>query len=222
MKIKKFAQSCLMIDYKNVRILVDPGSVDYFDGLLDLWTSVNIIIVTHEHADHCHAGVIKKIIERDNAVLYTTRSVLNAYPDLKGIVIKMGDKINFSNKFSVTITKAIHGYLPFMKDNEIKENIGFIIDDSVNKIYITGDTISFNNDYKCDYLFMPFSNHGITTGIYDGLMFAKETGAKMIIPMNIEDKHYTTNVNELVETAEKLKINLHVMKANDVLEINEF
>ena len=143
-------------------------------------------------------------------------------PVLITIPFKSGDQINFSNKFSMTITKAIHGYLPFMKDNEIKENIGFIIDDSANKIYITGDTISFNNDYKCDYLFMPFSNHGITTGIYDGLMFAKETGAKMIIPMNIEDKHYTTNVNELVETAEKLKINLHVMKANDVLEINEF
>ncbi len=221
MKIKKFAQSCLMIDYKNVRILVDPGSVDYFDGLLDLWTSVNIIIVTHKHADHCHAGVIKKIIERDNAVLYTTMEVLNAYPDLKGIVVKAGDKINFSNKFSITVTKSIHGYLPFMKDNEVKENIGLIIDDSVNKVYITGDTLSFNNSYKCDYLFMPFSNHGITTGIYDGLMFARETEAKTIIPMNLEDRTYPTNRNELIETAEKLKINLKVMNANDVIEINE-
>lgn len=220
MKIKKFAQSCLMIDYNNVRILVNPGNVNFFDGLLDLWTGINIIFVTHKHADHCHAGVIKKIIERDNAVLYTTREVLNAYPDLKGIAIKAGDKINFSNKFSVTITKAIHGYLPYMKDNEIKENIGFFIDDSTTKIYITGDTISFNNNYKCDYIFIPFSNHGVTTGIYDGLMFAKETDAKLIIPMNIEDTVYPTNINELVETAEKMKLKLKVMKANDVLEIN--
>lgn len=221
MKIKKFAQSCLMIDYKNVRILIDPGSVDYFDGLLDLWTGVNIIIVTHKHADHCHAGVIKKIIERDNSVLYTTREVLNSYPDLKGIVVKTGDKINFSNKFSITITKSIHGYLPFMKDNEVKENIGLIIDDSVNKIYITGDTLSFNNNYKCDYLFMPFSNHGITTGIYDGLLFAKETEAKMVIPMNLEDRIYPTNCNELIENAEKLKINIKIMKSSDMIEISE-
>ena len=220
MKIKKFAQSCLMIDYNNVRILVNPGNVNFFDGLLDLWTGINIIFVTHKHADHCHAGVIKKIIERDNAVLYTTREVLNAYPDLKGIAIKAGDKINFSNKFSVTITKAIHGYLPYMKDNEIKENIGFFIDDSTTKVYITGDTISFNNNYKCDYIFISFSNHGVTTGIYDGLMFAKETDAKLIIPMNIEDTVYPTNINELVETAGKMKLRLKVMKANDVLEID--
>lgn len=219
MKIKKFAQSCLMIDYKNVRILVDPGNVDYFEGLLDLWTSINIIIVTHAHADHCHANIIKKIIERDNAVLYTTKEVLNIYPDLKGIVIKSGDKINFSSSFNITVTKAIHGYLPFMKDNEVKENIGLIINDSINKIYITGDTLSFNNDYKCDYLFIPFSNHGITTGIYDGLMFAKETGAKTVIPMNIEDKLYSTDTNELIDMAEKLKINLKIMKVNDVIEM---
>ena len=222
MKIKKFAQSCLMIDYKNVRILVDPGNVDYFDGLLDLWTGINIIVITNKHADHCHALTVKKIIERDNAVLYTTREVLNAYPELKGIAIKSGDKINFSSKFSMTITSAIHGYLPYMKDNEIKENIGFIINDSVNKIYITGDTLGFNNNYKCDYIFMPFSNHGVTTGIYDGLLFAKETEAKMIIPTNLEDKTYPTNLNELVETSEKLKLKLKVMKANDVLEIKEF
>lgn len=220
MKIKKFAQTCMLIDYKNVRILVDPGNVDYFEGLLDLWTGINIILVSHKHADHCHAGVVKRIIERDNAVLYTTREVLNTYPDLKGIAIKAGDKINFSNKFSVTATKAVHGYLPNMQDNEVRENIGFLIDDSVVKIYIAGDTISFNNDYKCDYLFMPFSNHGITAGIYDGLMFAKETGAKVVIPTNIEDKVYPTNLNELIETAEKYKINLKIMKASDVLEID--
>ena len=109
-----------------------------------------------------------------------------------------------------------------MKDNEVKENIGLIIDNSVNKIYITGDTLSFNNNYKCDYLFIPFSNHGITTGIYDGLMFAKETGAKMIIPMNLEDRNYPTNQSVLIEEADKLKLKLKIMKTSDVLEIDEF
>ena len=47
MKIKKFAHNCLLIDYKSVRILVDPGNVEYFDGLTDIWTNINIILVTH-------------------------------------------------------------------------------------------------------------------------------------------------------------------------------
>lgn len=219
MKIKKFAQNCMIIDYKNVRILVDPGNVQFFEGLADLWTSVNIILVTHMHSTSCHAGVIKKIIERDNAILYTTREVLNAYPDLRGIAIREGDKINLSNMFSITATRAVHGYLPHMKGHEVRENIGFLIDDSEHKVYITGDTISFNNDYKCDYIFMPFANHGITMGVYDGLMFAREAGAKTVIPTNLEDPSYPTDLDNLKLSASKYGINLNVMKPNDEIEI---
>ena len=50
-------------------------------------------------------------------------------------------------------------------------------------------------------------------------MFAKETGAKTVIPMNIEDKLYSTDTNELIDMAEKLKINLKIMKVNDVIEM---
>lgn len=219
MKIKKFAHNCLLIDYKSVRILVDPGNVEYFDGLTDIWTNINIILVTHMHSTSCNAMAIKKIIERDNAVLYTTTEVLNAYKELKGIAIKENDRINISDKFSITATRAVHGYLPHMKNNEVKENIGFMISDSNSKIYIAGDTISFNNDYKCDYLFMPFSNHGITMGVYDGLLFAQATNAKMVIPTNLEDPNYSTDVNSLIDNSNKLKINLKIMKPNDEIEI---
>lgn len=219
MKIKKFAQNCMLIDYRNVRILIDPGNVQYFEGIEDLWTSVNIILVTHMHATSCHADVIKKIIERDNALLYTTREVLNAYPDLKGIAIKEGDKINLSNYFSITATHAVHGYLPHMKGHEVRENIGFLIDDSEKKIYIAGDTICFPNDYKCDYIFMPFQAHGITMGVYDGLMFAREMGAKLIIPTNLEDPTYPTDIDNLVSSASKYNLKLNVLKPNDEIEL---
>lgn len=219
MIIKRFNQSCLLIEHKGVRILVDPGNVNYFDGMLDLWGNINMILVTHKHADHCHANAIKTIIERNNAILYSTKEVLRTYPELKGINIKAGDKISLSKDFNIYVTEAVHGYIPTMKENEVLENIGFIIDDGTNRVYITSDTIGFKNDYECNYICMPFSGHGVTFDVYDGLLFAESVKAKNIIPVHLEDPIHETNVELLEKEASKKGFVLNNLKVGESIEI---
>lgn len=219
MVIKKFNESCLLIEHRGIRILVDPGVVNYTDGMYDLWSNVNMILVTHKHASNCHAGVIKQIVENRNAVLYTSKDVLTTYPELKGIKVKAGDKISLNKDFNIYVVKAVHGYLPTMKENEILENLGFIIDDGTHKIYITGDSICFKNDYKCDVICMPFMGHGVSFDVYDGIIYAQNAGAKTIIPLNIEDPIYETNVELLEKQMSKKNISLKVLKVGESIEI---
>lgn len=186
MKITKFHQSCLLLEINNKRILVDPGKIGYTEEMYEKhWKDIDYIFVTHKHDDHCYDTVIKNIVKRDNAKLYISSEVAKNYDFEKYTIVKDGDILNLDN-FSVEVTKAVHGYLPFMKENGVKENIGYIFDDSKVRLYVTSDTISFDNKYKCDVICMPFNGNGLTLGTFDGTLFAKEVCANLVIPVHLE------------------------------------
>ena len=80
MKITKFPQSCLLIETKGKRILIDPGILKYKEEYFDIWNNVDIILITHKHPDHCNVEVLKKL--NKNITIYSTREVQNANEDL--------------------------------------------------------------------------------------------------------------------------------------------
>lgn len=186
MKITKYAQSCIRIDTKQTRILIDPGMVEYTPQLLETdWVNIDIILVTHKHMDHCNQEAINTIIERDHAKLYTSKEVEDTYQFENCQIVNENDTISV-NGIKIEVAKAVHGYLSGMHENgiEIMENIGFIIDDGKTRIYITSDTISFYNQYQCDVICAPFNGNGLTLGIVDGIDFIKHTKAKLVLPVH--------------------------------------
>ena len=52
MKITKFPQSCLLIETKGKKILIDPGNLKYKEEYFDIWNNVDIILITHKHKVH--------------------------------------------------------------------------------------------------------------------------------------------------------------------------
>lgn len=187
MKITKYHQSCLLIESKGKRILVDPGNISYSDDMYEkYWTNIDCILITHKHDDHCLADVINKIVMRDNAKLYVTFETLENQPLYGAEIIKQGQIIDIG-KITIGVIRAEHGYLPFMKNKlEVRENVGYIINAEGKSVYITSDTICFKNGYTCDVICMPFNGNGLTMGIYDGSLFAKATNAKLVIPIHLE------------------------------------
>lgn len=187
MKITKFHQSCLLIQIDNTRILVDPGNIGYTEDMYEnYWKDIDYIFITHKHPDHCFDTVINDIVKRDNAKLYISSEVKSTYNFNSYNIVKQGDILEFEN-FNVEVTKAVHGYLPTMKDTDIVyENIGYIFNDNNTKLYVTSDTISFKNDYNCDVICMPFNGNGLTLGVFEGVKFANKTGAKLIVPIHLE------------------------------------
>ncbi|MDD3102214.1 MAG: MBL fold metallo-hydrolase [Patescibacteria group bacterium] len=208
MKITRFAQSCVLIETKNKRILIDPGNIQYQESFLNNeWKDVDVLLITHKHADHCHIDAIKEIIKNKKTKFYTTQEVAAAYPEIQSEIIKEGDILNCDD-IKIEAVKAIHGYVPFLKgDKEIKENVGYIIDDGACRVYQTSDTICFNNNYKCDVLFVPVCDHGLVMGPYEAALFTKETGAKLVVPIHYDNPKYPADFERVKKEFEAQDLN---------------
>lgn len=58
MKITKFGHCCLLIETEGVRILTDPG---FFSTGQNEVKNIDVVLITHEHADHFHSDSVKAI-----------------------------------------------------------------------------------------------------------------------------------------------------------------
>ena len=180
MKITKYPESCLLIETKGKKILIDPGVLKYKEEYFDIWSKVDAICVTHKHSDHCNVELLEKLGE--NIKIYSSSEVKNTYPQLNINIVKENDVITVGD-VKIEVVHAEHGYLPPMKNGgKVIENIGYIVDDGETRVYATSDTICFQNEYKCDILCAPVSDNGVVMGPFEVALFAKEAGAKLIIP----------------------------------------
>lgn len=107
MKITKYPQSCLLIESKGKKILIDPGALKYKEEYFDIWNSVDIILITHKHPDHCNAQILEKI--NNNIKIYSTLEVQEANKNLSINIIKENDIIELDS-IKVEVVHAIHGY----------------------------------------------------------------------------------------------------------------
>ena len=69
MQITKFGQCCLLIEVAGKRILTDPGR---FSVAQNDVTNIDLILITHEHADHLHSESLQIILEKNPAAKVVT------------------------------------------------------------------------------------------------------------------------------------------------------
>ncbi len=215
MKITKYPQSCLMIETNNKKILIDPGSLKYEDRFLDSWKKANIILITHKHFDHINVNVLKDL----NIPIYSTNEVQTSYPEININIVKTNDVIELDN-IKIEVVKAVHGYNPKLKNGlEVLENVGYIIDDNKQRLYITSDTICFNNDYKADIVALPVTGYGLTMTSYEASLFAIELGAKLVLPTHMDNATYPTDTKYMEKNFKEFNINYKVLQINQTIEM---
>ncbi len=220
MKITKFAQSCVLIDTKGKRILIDPGKIGYDSSLLaDYWTHIDVILVTHKHGDHICPEAIINIVENTGAEFFTTQEVAKAYPELNPEIVKEGDVLH-CDTVRVEVVHAIHGYIPRLKGgNEIYENVGYIIDDGEKRAYHTSDTICFANDYKADILLIAVNNHGLVMCPYAAAQFANEIQPEISIPIHCDNPELPGDLPSVKREFEKLGLCYKEMNIYESIEV---
>ena len=217
MKITKFPQSCLLIESEEKKILVDPGNLKYKDEYFDIWNSVDVILITHKHPDHCNVEVLEKL--NKDISIYSTKEVADTYTGLNINIVKEDDVLKFGN-VKVEVVYAVHGYQPLLRgDKEIHENIGYIIDDGENRLYTTSDTICFKNDYKADILCTPVTGYGLTMSAFEAALYAKEVGAVLTIPIHMDNPMFPPDFEFIEEMFGKYEVEYEILENGESIEI---
>lgn len=217
MKITKFPQSCLLIEMKEKKILVDPGTLKYKDEYFNIWNSVDIILITHKHPDHCNIEVLEKL--NKNITIYSTQEVQEEYKNLNINIVKEDDILSFDD-IKVEVVHAVHGYQPLLKGSkEVHENVGYIIDDGENRLYTTSDTICFRNDYKADILCIPVTGYGLTMSAFEAALFSKEVEAKLVLPIHMDNDVFPPNFDFIKEMFEKYEVEYEILDNDESIEI---
>lgn len=134
MQITKFGQCCLLIEVEGKKILTDPGR---FSVTQNEVTDIDLILITHEHADHLHAESLQTILKNNpRATVITNESVGKILSDL-GIAYEVLPDISQVERCGITL-EAFEG-----KHEEIFEaygqvqNTGFFIGE---KLFYPGDS----------------------------------------------------------------------------------
>lgn len=69
MQVTKFGQCCLLIEVADKRILTDPGR---FSVTQNDVVDIDLILITHEHADHLHTESLQAILRNNPAARVIT------------------------------------------------------------------------------------------------------------------------------------------------------
>lgn len=133
MQITKFGQCCLLIEVSGKRILTDPGRFSVSQNDV---TNLDIILITHEHADHLHSDSLTTILKNNpQAKVITNESVGKILTDL-GVMYEVLPETMPTECCGVSIEAFPGKHVEIFEEVGQVENTGFFIAD---KLFYPGD-----------------------------------------------------------------------------------
>lgn len=129
----------MLLEIKDKKILVDPGR---FSEQQNELADIDIILITHEHADHCHSESVTRIVENNpDAIIVTNTSVaaLLAKLEIEAYVLEGRDTANVADIF----LEAFDGpHVEIFEDFGLVKNTGYFVDET---FFFPGDAYTVPN-----------------------------------------------------------------------------
>ncbi|HDL07273.1 MAG TPA: MBL fold metallo-hydrolase [Desulfobacteraceae bacterium] len=159
MTVKDIAKKIVWLGHDGFRI--DAEKTIYFDPYeIKSEVKADLILVTHEHFDHCSPEDISKIQHSGTVIITEKDSAKKLSGDVR--VIKPGEYINMGN---IKI-EAVSAYNTNKNFHPEKNRwLGFIVEIDGVRIYHAGDTdfIPEMNDLNVDIALLPVSGTYVMT-----------------------------------------------------------
>jgi L-ascorbate metabolism protein UlaG (beta-lactamase superfamily) len=198
MKIHKISHCCLVIDLKTKdghsrRILLDPGfySVEKHSKV----HKVDIVLITHEHADHFHLESLKEMLKEQPEIEIITDIGVGAILEKEGVkhnVMKHGDNVEIKGIKIEAYGKdhaQLHSSLPMMS------NVGFsIVEESKSNplmFFFPGDALT-DPQKEIDVLALPVAGPWMKIG--EAIDYALQVKPKKAFPVHDAVRIPTTHL----------------------------
>jgi len=190
----------LMFEYRGVKLTwlghdgyrIQNGKVIYIDPfqIEGGGPKADIVLVSHEHEDHCSVDDLKKIVTPNTIIVAhaQSKSELEKVKAKEIKIVKPGDKVNIGD---VTIeTVPAYNVNKFMKPGKVfhpKEDgkLGFVVTVKGTRIYHAGDTdhIPEMKNIRTDIALLPVSGTYVMTA-QEAVDAAATINPKLAIPMH--------------------------------------
>lgn len=176
MNIKKIGHCCLLIKTKNVTILTDPGSFTV-DAHKEV-AGIDIVLITHEHADHLHVDSLKHIVSKNPKAKVITNSSVGKLIAGQGIEYEILEGKDTKEFLNIIIEAYDAKHEEIFEEIGQVQNTGYFID---SKLFYPGDAYC-NPNKPVDILALPVA--GPWCKILDAIRYALEVKPNKAFPVH--------------------------------------
>jgi len=215
MNLTKYPQSCFLIELKDKRILIDPGSYVYADGSFkpEDWKKIDVILYTHEHEDHLDINALKIILQNNQPKIITNaacQKMLNE-AGIPSLTVEPGEMTNVEN-IEFKGIKAKHGLLP--SGDKPPEVIGFLID---RMILHTGDSID-TDKVQAEIVLICMCGQ-VCYEPKNAIKYLKKVKPSLVIPMHYHNDNFITDTQVFTEALDKAGIKYRILKNKEAITL---
>lgn len=139
MTITKFGHCCLLLEVKEKRILIDPGR---FSDTQNSLTNIDIILITHEHADHFHTESVSALLALNPEAIVVTNTSVAKLLEALGVAAHVLEGRDSADIIDIPLAAFDGTHVEIFEDFGIVQNTGYLVDDT---FFFPGDAYAVPN-----------------------------------------------------------------------------